>query len=1143
MCTGLASAEEKEKTVTLFDGKDTTGWHMAGPGKFDVQDGALTGHGGMGLYWNEKEFENFILELDWKTTDKGANSGIFVRFPDPKNDPWVAVKQGHEIQICDTEAHYQTGAIYSFKNPTEIASKPAGEWNHYKITVVGQHYTVELNGKKVNEFDSPDRPLKGRIGLQNHPPTDPPLVSFKDIKVTELPASADKDKGAATTKQSALKPIDVKDKQLEQGIVGQYFQNIKSLDQVAKAKEPFFVRIDKNVFFKRVEGEFFKSKLVNDFGVRWTGYIKIDKPGTYSFILRSDDGSQLRLNDRLVIDNSKFEVMQDHEEKVELQPGTYAFRVDYMNGPGGAGCQLYWKQPGEQKKSAIPLTALSHVSGAQTAIAWARDAWEKLKLQGASAEAPYAKMDYGQFFCHTIQVEENDVANKGIAIKVGDEKNPVTVCFDTELMRYAGGWTGGFLDYHGVVFDGAHGVNPGPEGDVQFVTPTEPGFSTNVKKEGEMQEPAKDPRSKPYGPLPKEVTRFKGFYRNGDRVVLSYTVGDQDVMETPGATTIGTHTYFTRTLRVGPSKRPLMLLVAQEDSNDPSGIAMTMPGGVRGALGENGRRYAILPASEQAQSYKIAWWRTNGARGEATPPVEVAEADKIVRDVEDVEALMQAGPARWTKQIETKGEVAKDESAYVVDTLTVPEANPYNAWMRFGGLDFFSDGRAAVTTWSGDVWVVSGIDDKLEHLKWKRFATGLFQPLGLKIVNDQVYVLGRDRITRFTDSNKDGEADFYESFNADCQVTPSFHEFAFDLQTDKEGNFYYSKAGPVRPGGQGWEITSDHNGCVLKVSRDGSKFSVFATGVRAPNGMSTGPNGEMTVGDNEGTWTPACRLSFVRKGSFLGVVDLSKKTPLPTAYDPPICFLPHSDVDNSSGGQVWVTSDKWGPFKNRLLHTSYGTCSLFLVSYEFLDEQGQAQGFSPGSTATPQGGVIRFPLQFQTGICRPRFNSEDGQLYVAGLRGWQTTAVKDAALQRVRYTGKPLKMPTEFHVKPTGIEISFSTPLDSATAADVNNYAVEQWNLHWTGDYGSAEYSVAEPKEKSHDPVEVSKAVLSPDHKTVTLMFDEIQPVMQMKIQMKLKSADGAPMEYSIYNTINKVPGKGDVTAESKAPTTQAAAE
>ncbi len=1100
------AAEGEPKPVVLFDGKDTTGWHQAGPGKFDIKDGALTGHGGMGLYWNEKEFGDFILELDWKTTDKGANSGIFVRFPDPKNDPWVAVKQGHEIQICDTEAHYQTGAIYSFKNPTEIASKPVGEWNHYKIKVVGQHYTIELNGKVVNEFDSPDRPVKGRIGLQNHPPTDPPNVYFKDVKVTELPAKAQ----AASTR-AALEPVNEKGK-LEPGLVGQYFKGVAALDAVPANAAPFLVKIDKNINFKSAEGQFNKTKLTNDFQARWTGFLKVEKAGPHTFMLRSDDHSKLYLNDQVVVDNGAWEVQKDHEATVELKPGVYALKVDFQNGPGQSQCQLHWKQPGDSKAKSFKDGSLLHAKGAETAIKWDKKGWDEIKFARKDSGAPYDKMDYGPFVQATIKVDENNVTNKGIAIKVGKD-HAGTVCFDTELLRYAGGWTGGFLDNHGVAFDGAHGVNPGPDGDVVFQSPAIVGFAAGI-------EPKSDPRGKPYGPLPREWGRYKGLYLNGDRTVVSYTVGDREILETPTLVMAGESGVFLRTIHVEASDKPTLLLVANEDA----AVAVLLSPGLE-QKAANGARWAIIPANSKAMTHRIAVF-PQAAERFAKKLVAQDEVDKAP----DLTKLTQGGPARWTKPVETKGELGKDDAAYTVDTLTAPEENPYHSWLRFGGLDFFSDGRAAVSTWSGDVWIVSGIDDKLEHLKWKRFATGLFQPLGLRIVNDQIYVLGRDRITRFTDSNKDGEADFYENFNSDCQVTPSFHEFAFDLQTDSAGNFYFAKAGPVRPGGQGWEIRSDHNGCVLKVSKDGLKFEVFATGVRAPNGMGIGPGDVITVGDNEGTWTPACRLSIVHKGSFLGVVDLSKKDPVPTAYDPPICFLPHGDVDNSSGGQVWVTSDKWGPFTNRLLHMSYGTCSLFLVSYEMLD-------------GVPQGGVIRFPLQFAAGICRARIGPKDQQVYVAGLRGWQTTAVKDAALQRVRYTGKAVKMPSTFSIKPKGVEITFTTPLDSVSAVDANNYSVEQWNLHWSGDYGSAEYSLADPKEKAHDPVEVTKAELSADQKTVLLTLEDVKPVMQMKIQMKVKTADGTAMDYSIYNTINKVPGKSETAANEKKPaTTQAAA-
>ena len=126
--------------------------------------------------------------------------------------------------------------------------------------------------------------------------------------------------------------------------------------------------------------------------------------------------------------------------------------------------------------------------------------------------------------------------------------------------------------------------------------------------------------------------------------------------------------------------------------------------------------------------------------------------------------------------------------------------------MRFGGMDFFKGGtKAALSTWSGDVWVVSGIDETLEKLTWKRFAAGLFQPLGFGSSMTDLRPGSRWDHPPATDLNGDGEADFYAAFNHDVAVTTGFHEFAMDLQTDPEGNFYFAKAGPVKGGGRGFD--------------------------------------------------------------------------------------------------------------------------------------------------------------------------------------------------------------------------------------------------------------------------------------------------------------------------------------------------
>lgn len=171
----------KNEWITLWDGGDLSGWKQAGPGEFVVEGGALRATGGMGLLWYaQQDFANFILRLEWQVADAGDNSGVFVRFPDPGDDPWVAVNEGYEIQICDTaEPQHNTGSVYSFQEASAIPTKPAGAWNLLEITGVGQHYIVKVNGKTVNRFTG-DRNARGYVGLQNHDDDSP--VRFRNIR-------------------------------------------------------------------------------------------------------------------------------------------------------------------------------------------------------------------------------------------------------------------------------------------------------------------------------------------------------------------------------------------------------------------------------------------------------------------------------------------------------------------------------------------------------------------------------------------------------------------------------------------------------------------------------------------------------------------------------------------------------------------------------------------------------------------------------------------------------------------------------------------------------------------------------------------------------------------------------------------------
>jgi glucose/arabinose dehydrogenase len=501
-----------------------------------------------------------------------------------------------------------------------------------------------------------------------------------------------------------------------------------------------------------------------------------------------------------------------------------------------------------------------------------------------------------------------------------------------------------------------------------------------------------------------------------------------------------------------------------------------------------------LPAHDQPITFRV--FVASGVTAEAFKDVIRNAAEP-----EDLPSLCKGGPARWKETITTTGKLGSDDGAYTFDTIPLPDKNPWNSWMRPGAIDFFRDGRAALATWNGDVWIVSGLDAKLDKVTWKRYATGIFEALGLRIVNDVVYVLGRDQITRLHDLNGDGEADFYENFNNDGPTAPSFHSFALELHTDSKGNFYY-----IRGAHRIKEGTPMHGG-VIKVAHDGSKAELICHGVREANGMSVGPDDTVTMADNQGNWVPTSRIDLVKPGAFYGYRWGFKDYPV---AENPMCWLPYSE-DNSSGGQAWVPDERWGPFKGHMVHTSFGSCKLFKV---FVQRDG----------ARAQGGIVAFPFVFETGIHRARFNPADGQLYLCGLKGWGTTAKADGGFYRVRYTGKPVLMPTDLRVSKDRIAISFAVPLDRASL-NVATADVEQWTYDWSEKYGSKDYSIANPGKLGRDKVTVNALSLGDDGKTVRLDIPGLKPVMQMGITlMGLRTKDGAPLRTTVYNTINYVP-------------------
>ncbi len=165
-------------------------WRQCGPGHFSVTNGVATGHGGMGLWWfSGRTYTNFVLRGEFLQAQPLADSGVFVRFPNPGNDPWIAVKQGHELEIGDPEPAdptWRTGSIYPFAASVTANTRPFGEWNQFELTCIAHRYTVRINGEVVTRWTDPQRRSdRGYIGLQNY--DDGKIVRHRNLHIQDLP--------------------------------------------------------------------------------------------------------------------------------------------------------------------------------------------------------------------------------------------------------------------------------------------------------------------------------------------------------------------------------------------------------------------------------------------------------------------------------------------------------------------------------------------------------------------------------------------------------------------------------------------------------------------------------------------------------------------------------------------------------------------------------------------------------------------------------------------------------------------------------------------------------------------------------------------------------------------------------------------
>ena len=721
--------------------------------------------------------------------------------------------------------------------------------------------------------------------------------------------------------------------------------------------------------------------------------------------------------------------------------------------------------------------------------------------------------DYGPFLAASIEVGDDgtNVARKGLAVRLDAGPGGITrgrawILYELDTLRAAAVWTGsGFIDWHGINFDGLHGRHPRIDGQLIASTPTLPGWAD--PQSGSFDDPRPLGRDgQPYGPLPASGGKFQSLHHTGDRVVLEYTVGDTRVLETARleqASADAVDPVVTRIWRIEPHAGELAVRVAKVQAGDAkvdAAIVGAMP--AADARLEKSDGFHVLTLPPRTTPLVVGVALTAAGRE------PIAERTSKLPPLDDPASLIeQPAHNNWNTVVETAVVRAADAGPFAADVLKPPAWNPWNAQVRFSGIDFLGDDSAALCTWDGDVWTVRGLAAADGKLSWRRIASGLYQPLGLKVIDGAIHVGCRDRIAMLRDLDGDGCTDRYDTFNSDHQVTEHFHEFAMGLETDAEGNLYYAKSAR-----HALPAVVPHHGTLLKVARDGSTTEIVANGFRAANGVCVEPDGTFFVTDQEGHWNPKNRINHVRRGGFYGnmfgyhhVTDSSD-----AAMEPPLAWITNA-FDRSPAEMLRVPAHTWPALEGRLLELSYGEGRIHLV----LPQQvSTSQG-----TGAPllQGGLVQLPLaDLPTGIMRGRFSPADGQLYACGLFAWAGNRTQPGGFFRIRRTTAPLRMPLELEATATGLRLTFSDPLDRTRAADPENWTYTSWRLERTARYGSDHID-----ERRH---RVESMEVSSDGRIVTIGIENFAATMGYELAWDVVAADGGDVRGRIHGTVHATP-------------------
>jgi glucose/arabinose dehydrogenase len=461
---------------------------------------------------------------------------------------------------------------------------------------------------------------------------------------------------------------------------------------------------------------------------------------------------------------------------------------------------------------------------------------------------------------------------------------------------------------------------------------------------------------------------------------------------------------------------------------------------------------------------------------------------------------------------------AGDES-FIVEHFPVPK----DIKLLVGGMDFLPNGNLAVCTYAGEIWIVEGATGAPEQAQWRRFARGLNEPGGLRVVNGQIYVTQKCELTRVADTDGNGEADLFECLNDGWGYTGNYHSYATGPALDAQGDFYVMITGhraiyDVLFMGYCVKVTRN----VLKIVSGPRSAALrerltavgFCSGLRMPNGFGEF-NGDIFATDNQGHWIAANKLNHLQSGKFYGHASAQPATLAEFNGDPnftpPAVWFPYAWVRSASGIAA-IADERFGPFQGQMLVGEFQNASVMRVALEKVSGEWQ-------------GAVFQFVKGFASGVNRIAFGP-DGKLYAGGLRmgHWTSIAPQPHSLDRVSFTGKiPFEI-REVHAQPDGFVLTFTQPVDAASAGDAENWDATQYTYGYDGQHNAPEKDRDE--KIPGPPVRVAKAIVTADQRSVRLHIEGCRPRHVIMVRaLDVKNAAGQKLRHDTFHyTLNRIP-------------------